>query len=109
MPFRSRWCSRDPYLTLCVISPGKIYVAITYEGAQAVFPVFSVSDMFLPNEPNLGYRLLMNGQVDVHSRGRCYGHTGAGGLQSLKFVEVPEKRPLKAVLVASHLLEGIRF
>ena len=44
---------------------------------------------------------MVNGQVHVHGRRRRNGHTGPGGLQSLEFMEVPEKRPLKAVLVAS--------
>lgn len=33
---------------------------------------------------------MVNGQVNVHGRGRCNGRAGPGGLQSLEFVEIPE-------------------
>ena len=38
----------------------------------------------------LGHRFMVNGQVHVHSSGRCNGRAGPGGLQSLEFVEIPE-------------------
>ncbi len=33
---------------------------------------------------------MVNGQVNVHGRGRCNGRAQPGGLQSLEFVEIPE-------------------
>lgn len=52
---------------------------------------------------------MVNGQVHVHSRWRCNSHTGPGGLQPLEFMEVSEKGPLKAALIATNLVEDLRI